>query len=312
MTPGFKVELLLATYNSELYLPELLASLAGQTHDDFVLVVSDDGSRDRTLDIIADFSARFRHPPRILDRNKPSGSAMKNFARLLESATADHVMLVDHDDIWHPEKIACGLAQVRAAEARHGADRPVLAHGDLRVIDGSGAVSRPSFWAMKQIDPSCSQSLRRTLIHASVVGCTTTLNRALVRACLPIPDTAVMHDWWISLIAATSGSVVFDPVPRIDYRIHGNNVSNPREASASSAMGERNYRAVMQQKLAVRAHQAAALAERLAHDNKSAAALARKFADLPEQSFLGRRYSIARNRFFFPGLWRNVAMALAG
>lgn len=304
-------ELLLATYNSERYLAELLESLVNQTHDDFVLVVSDDGSRDATLDIIAAFAPRFRHPPRLLEHAAPSGSAMMNFARLLEAATADYVLLVDHDDIWHPDKVASGLAQLRGVEAQRGATHPVLAHGDLRVIDGAGDVSRPSFWAMKQIDPACSHSLRRTLIHASVVGCTTTMNRALVQACLPIPRDAVMHDWWISLIAAACGTVVFDPVPHIDYRIHGSNVSNPREASASAAMGEANYRAVMQQKLAVRARQAAALAERLEATTPDAAALARQFAQLPEIGFVARRLSILRHGFLFPGVWRNLALAVA-
>jgi glycosyltransferase involved in cell wall biosynthesis len=308
---GPSVELLLATYNSEHYLAELLQSLASQTHDDFVLVVSDDGSRDATLEIIAQFAPRFRHPLRILENTTPSGSAMMNFARLLGAARADYVLLVDHDDIWHPDKIASGLAQVRAVEAQRGSEHPVLAHGDLRVIDGEGAVSRPSFWAMKQIDPACSQSLRRTLIHASVVGCTTTMNRALVDACLPIPQNAVMHDWWISLIAAACGTVVYDPVPHIDYRIHGNNVSNPREASASAAIGESNYRAIMQQKLAVRARQAAALAERLEPVAPAAAALARRFAQLPDIGFVARRVSILRHRFLFPGIWRNLALAVA-
>jgi hypothetical protein len=305
------VELLLATYNSERFLAPLLESLVAQTHDDFVLVVSDDGSRDTTLEIVAQFAPRFRHPPRVLDKGQPTGSAMMNFARLLGAASADYVLLVDHDDIWHPDKVACGLAMVREVEVQRGAAHPVLAHGDLRVIDGDGAVSRPSFWAMKQIDPACSQSLRRTLIHASVVGCTTTMNRALVQACLPIPPEAVMHDWWISLIAAARGTVVYDPVPHIDYRIHGNNVSNPREASASAAMGQANYRAVMQQKLAVRAQQAAALAERLEHDAPAAASLSRRFAQLPEIGFVARRLSILRHRFLFPGVWRNLALAVA-
>jgi len=148
------IELLLATYNSERYLAALLESLAAQTHDDFVLVVSDDGSCDATLDIIADFAPRLRHPPRVLAPHAPSGSAMMNFARLLGEATADYVLLVDHDVFWHSENVASGLAQVRAVVAQRGISHPVLAHGDLRVIDRSGAVSRPSFWAMKQIAPA--------------------------------------------------------------------------------------------------------------------------------------------------------------
>ncbi len=310
MNIGSSVELLLATYNSEKYLPDLLESLIGQTHDDFVLVVSDDGSKDATQDILATFASRFRHPLRMLDEASPAGSAMGNFSRLLQASSADYVMLVDHDDRWHPEKVASGLALVQAVEAERGTQHPVLAHSELQVIDGTGAVSQNSFWGMKQIDPACSQSLRRTLMHASVVGCTTTLNRALVNAATPVPPAAIMHDWWISLIAAAQGSVVFDRTPRIDYRIHGNNVSNPREASASAAMAQSNYRAVMKRKIAERARQAGALAQRLETANPAAAAIARNFANLPEQSFFARRFSIFRNGFVFPGIWRNVALAL--
>ncbi len=311
LAPAPAVELLLATYNSELYLPALLDSLVHQTHDDFTLVVSDDGSRDRTLAIVADFAPRFRHPPRVLAHDQPSGSAMRNFSRLLENSTGDYVMLVDHDDVWHPEKVEAGLALVRATERRLGSDHRILAHGDLRVINGQGDPTAPSFWAMKQIDPGCSQDVRRTLIHASVVGCTTTMNRALVDVVTPVPTRAVMHDWWISLVAAATGTVVFDRKPRIDYRIHANNVSNPREASATRALGETNYRSVMRQKLAVRADQAGALADLLEGEDTGVAALARHFATLPQQGFLQRRLSIVRNRFLFPGVWRNLAMAIA-
>ena len=56
------VELLLATFNSERFLPQLLDSLLTQTHDDFVLVISDDCSADRTISIIDKYGKLFRHP----------------------------------------------------------------------------------------------------------------------------------------------------------------------------------------------------------------------------------------------------------
>lgn len=311
MNASPSLELLFATYNSEVYLRPLLESLVQQTHDDFVLLVSDDGSSDATLAVLDEFTPRFRHPVRHVHGERPSGSAMRNFGHLLEQASADYVMLVDHDDVWHADKIERGLQTIAKAEAVTGRDRPALAHSDLAVIDGAGNPVQPSFWAMKQIDPTCSKDLRRTLIHASVVGCTSTLNRALVEACLPVPGDAVMHDWWISLVAAAHGTVMFDPAPRMDYRIHGNNVSNPRAASARGALKQSNYRTVMQQKLAVRARQAGALSQRLETGLPAAARLARAFAEIPDQGFFKRRLSLLRHRFFFPGVWRNLAMFLA-
>lgn len=311
MTVSTSLDLLLATYNSEKYLAELLESLLEQTHKDFVLLVSDDGSSDRTLKILEEFAPRFRHRPRIVSPDKRQGSASANFNHLLAQSTADYVMLVDHDDIWHQEKVARGLTAVEAAEAKLGKDTPALCHGDLEVVDAAGTKVRGSFWQMRQIDPRCSRRLKRSLIHASVVGCTTTLNRALVEAVLPIPEEAVMHDWWITLVASATGTVTFETAPQISYRIHGNNVSNPHEASAAKALMKGGRRAVMKQKVAIRARQAAVLAERLEATHPSAAALAKAFAEIPGKGFIERRWTLLRHRFLFPGVWRNLAMLVA-
>ena len=157
-------------------------------------------------------------------------------------------MLVDHDDIWRPDKVEVGLAKLMAAEERRGSDVPALVHGDLVVIDEAGRVIEDSFWKLKQIDPSYSCDLRHAVIHATVVGCTITANRALLRAALPVPSEAIMHDWWLNLVAAATGTVEYDPTPHIHYRIHADNVSRPEKVSVGNAFAKTGWREVTQGK----------------------------------------------------------------
>ena len=53
------IDILLSTYNGEKYIEELLESLDNQTYKNFNVIVRDDGSTDRTLEIIKKYKAEF-------------------------------------------------------------------------------------------------------------------------------------------------------------------------------------------------------------------------------------------------------------
>ncbi len=302
-----RVEVLLATRNSADYLGELLDSLAAQSHDDFHLVVSDDVSSDGTPELVEARAGAFRNPVQVIRRERPSGSASANFAALMAASTADYVFLADHDDIWLPEKIAAGLAQLKAAEARVGRDTPILGHSDLGVIDAAGARTAPSYWAFKQIKPEAGQRLNTALMAATVTGCALYANRALIARSLPLPEGAIMHDWWMNLVAVALGEVVFDPEPRILYRIHGRNASRPREVSASASFRQLDRVKRMRLNLYRRIAQGQALLE--AHGPALAPAERARlasFAGIPGKNAVARRWRIVRGGFFWPGVWRNL------
>jgi len=56
-----------------------------------------------------------------------------------------------------------------------------------------------------------------------VTGCTVLVNRRLLDIALPIPEEALMHDWWLALCAAVFGHIGFVDKPLVKYRQHGNN-----------------------------------------------------------------------------------------
>ncbi len=306
-----RVEVLLATCNSERFLEPMLESLATQTFRDFVLVISDDCSTDGTVAIIRRWADRFDNAPELVVREVPSGSAGANFASLLALSRGDYVFLADHDDIWLPEKIFEGLVRMHALEERVGSDVPLLVHGDLTVVDADDTVIAPSFWAFKSIFPTFGMSLNTALMHPTVTGCTAVLNRPLVERVRDIPRAAVMHDWWIDLAACAFGAVDFDPVPHIRYRIHGANVSVPKRSSLGGALRRLPAPSEVRRWVRLRLDQGAeflsAYADELPPD---ALATLEQFVSIRSAGPIARRRRLRAGGFRSPDTWRNAAAML--
>ena len=50
------------------------------------------------------------------------------------------------------------------------------------------------------------------------------INRPLINKALPIPSQALVHDWWIALVASVFGKITYIPRSTILYRQHSNNL----------------------------------------------------------------------------------------
>ena len=236
-------QVLLAAYNGEKHLPELLASLQAQTDQDFSVLMQDDGSSDGThvlLQGMVEQDARFAW-------GSESGThlgAAGNFLSLIRQADADLVFLCDQDDIWMPEKIAVLRLAMAEAQARFGEDVPLLVHSDCQIIDENGKPAADSFFRHQGWDPN-AVTLPPLLVQNNVTGCTLVMNPPLLRL---IADHGkakdlFMHDWFIALTAAAFGHVVFVDQPLTAYRQHGDNAIGASQAGllkrAAMALGQR-------------------------------------------------------------------------
>ena len=59
------IDILLSTYNGEKYLSEQLDSLFSQSYNDFRIIVRDDGSSDKTKDILLEYKNKFNNKLKI-------------------------------------------------------------------------------------------------------------------------------------------------------------------------------------------------------------------------------------------------------
>lgn len=216
------VDILLSVHNGMPFLPEQIRSVQAQSHVAWRLWVRDDLSTDGSADVVRAFAsddARIR----LLGGPDVRLGASRSFGLLLETVLerADYVMLCDADDVWLPDKIATTLAAMRAAEARRGPGE-VLVHTDLTVVDAGLGVLAASFWEYQGLRPE-RHMLGDMLVRSTVTGPTVMMNGALARRVGSIPSEAVYQDWWVALVAACFGRIVWLPERTVLYRQHGRN-----------------------------------------------------------------------------------------
>ncbi len=223
--------ILLATFNGEKYLAEFLESLLAQSQQQFLLVVSDGGSSDSTVDILERFKSKFGKRLIILDSNIATDYAhydspvVANFSCLLSWASRRGdgslpeiftLYLADQDDIWQPEKLSLFEAEFSRV------DGPVLVHSQLRVVDHQLNPLSDSFHTMQGL-AFFDNSLSRLLVQNYIPGCSLAINSPLLAIAEPIPNECCMHDWWLALVAAASGKIIAIDKALVQYRQHPTN-----------------------------------------------------------------------------------------
>lgn len=223
-----QIYIILSTYNGEKFLEDQLISLKNQTSP-FELLVRDDGSTDRTLDILNDWKDKLSL--RIL--SGPNISPVNSFNVLLQMLPdeAEYIFFCDQDDIWENDKIEKSVKMLKDQELLLGKHTPILFHSDLSVIDEKGKFISKSFWKFQNINFRFGMHLNRLVMQNTVTGCSACMNISLLRLVKEIPQEAKMHDWWVALVACCYGRIISTEFPLIRYRIHRNNVVGGREVS---------------------------------------------------------------------------------
>jgi len=215
--------IMLATFNGESHVREQISSIQAQTRSDWVLLISDDGSNDSTLQILQQV-AREDSRITLLDNRGESGrGAAGNFGLLMQHALATGSQLFffsDQDDVWLPDKLE---QQSRTFPESGSEDFPMLVHSDMLVVDESLAALHPSVVRYMSLDPCPPEPLSYLLTRNFVTGCALAANRQLLQLASPVPPTAIMHDWWISLVAASCGQIHYIDRPLVKYRQHSTN-----------------------------------------------------------------------------------------
>jgi glycosyltransferase involved in cell wall biosynthesis len=225
-----KLAILLATYNGEKYIRELLESILLCRHlDSLCLYVRDDGSTDSTIEILGQYEFEHKHVIRKFLGKNIGTSQCFNFL-LKESLVGEHLffMFADQDDKWINSKIDKVMECLKAGDF----DTPKLVHSDLYVVNENLEVISESFWQYQRLNPG-NKGINRLLIQNVITGCTIGMNRKLAELVYPIPKEAIMHDWWIGLTASAFGVIEAIDEPLVFYRQHNSNTIGAHKYSLS-------------------------------------------------------------------------------
>ena len=214
MTP---VAAVLVTRNSMAYLQKTLDSIQGQSRKPDILIAIDDRSTDDTVDLLSE--AGFTVRTSTSSASDLSTRIAQNFVhgiRVAEQHGAEVVVLGDHDDVWHSDRVA---HQSSILEANLGL---AMVASDGFLIDGNGVALPGTIRSTFPIPDNFAQlSLHRqlgyALRHSIATGGASAIRPA--RFSQSFVPSGWLHDRWWSLVSVREQGFLADPTSVIDYRI---------------------------------------------------------------------------------------------
>ena len=213
-----QIDILLPTYNGEKYLKQQIESILNQSYKNIKIIISDDCSKDKTLEILKQYQNNKNIEIYFQEKNI---GVTKNIEFLLQKVTANYYMLADQDDIWKVEKVEKSLEKLKQENVD-------LVFGDLEIVDENLNTIHPSFNDYMKLTKKIKKyvhSYKLNYLYNCITGCTILAKKETIKDILPIPKTSkhLIHDHWIGLIANLNGKVAYMPEKYIKYRQHGTN-----------------------------------------------------------------------------------------
>lgn len=207
-----KIQVLLSTYNGESYIKEQIESILSQEEVELSLLIRDDGSKDKTIEIIGNLAEKNKNITFYKGEN--IGPARSFMDLIIKSGEFDYYAFADQDDVWMPRKLISAIHQLEEKE-----DKPSLYMSALEIVDEN---LNPI--GIKTVEGNFS--FEGQMIKNFATGCTQVFNKKLkdvIKSYRPI--YLIMHDSWITRVCyAIGGNVVIDKQTYIKYRQHQNNV----------------------------------------------------------------------------------------
>lgn len=211
-----KIQILLSTYNGEKYLKEQLDSLYSLVNiEDISILVRDDGSKDKTQDILSKYQNEHKNFSWYKGENK--GPA-RSFWELLNKANgADYYAFCDQDDVWEKDKLVVAINALEKLDK----SKPLLYMGDVHVVDGQLKHMANGF-----VDVNVPINYPCSLSNSVCPGCTFVFNEFARKLATKFDAEEYIdhHDWTFYKIVVCFGSVILDKTTHMHYRQHENNV----------------------------------------------------------------------------------------
>ncbi|MGM9883588.1 MAG: glycosyltransferase family 2 protein [Limosilactobacillus reuteri] len=211
-----KVAILMSTYNGEDYLEEQIQSILNQTYKNWVLYIRDDGSKDSTCDIIKKYSRKYDNVIFFNENEINNVGVVKSFIDLLKNVSADYYMFSDQDDVWLKDKVNDSVEVLTKS-----LDVPTCVFTDVEVVTKDlkpiRRMNGKNIWT----------DFVQLLFTNCVTGCTMAFNselKDLIKFSELDFNNIYMHDWWIGLLAAAFGKLIYLDKATMLYRQHGDNV----------------------------------------------------------------------------------------
>jgi glycosyltransferase involved in cell wall biosynthesis len=216
-TPGKRplVAILMGTKNGQQFLAQQLDSLESQTHENWILIATDDGSSDDTLRILKAYQTKWP-VGKLIIKEGPKQGFCANFLSMAcdPSIKANYYAFCDQDDVWLPGKLEVAIENISLNQGSFAyvyCGRTTYVDEKMRKVGCSPLFSFP-------------RTFRNALIQSIAGGNTMVFNQEskdLLEKAGMVNHPS--HYWWLYQLVTGSGGIVFyDSQPQVKYRQHKN------------------------------------------------------------------------------------------
>jgi len=200
------ISVALCVHNGERFVREQLDSVLAQRDVEIEIIALDDASSDNSGAILHEYAARDARLRCF--RNDDNLGPSRSFERAMSLCRGEFIAPCDQDDVWEQDKLAVLLAAIGDAD---------LAYCDSSYIDEAGAFT--GRYVSDDVQMMSGSEPLQFLFCNSISGHAAILRRALFEAARPFPQGA-FHDWWLALVAAARGGIVYLDQPLVRFRRH--------------------------------------------------------------------------------------------
>lgn len=227
---------IIGAYRHERFIRQAVEGAFAQTYSPLQIILSDDGSDDRTFDIMSEMAAAYRGRHEIvLNRNPKNLGLSGHVNRAVQLAKGELLIFSAGDDISLPYRAAsCWEAWEATGRKAFGI------HGTITNIDETYQPEAGKEWAGV---PSGAWEFQEGSLHREnyigsrkpvVLGCTGAWSRKLFERFGPLPVEVVYEDMALAFRSLISGGLVFIDHPLVLYRLHGNNIHHSESKYVAS------------------------------------------------------------------------------
>tara|TARA_Y100001970_G_scaffold88847_3_gene112154 strand:+ start:6187 stop:7074 length:888 start_codon:yes stop_codon:yes gene_type:complete len=194
------LSIIMAVYNEESYIRESINSILSQQHEDFELIIVDDGSTDKT----AGYIENYLEDQRIKYINEGKIGKVEAFNIGFKESKGQFICFFHGDDIMTSKSIVSRLDYIKSIH-----DKPVAVAGKLKTISN-----------IKKFDSILIPKGK----HATFSGQSIMFSRILGDLIFPIPKSLPNEDYWMRLHIDVFSEKIFHTREIVAlYRIHENN-----------------------------------------------------------------------------------------
>ena len=247
------VVVLMSTYNGDRFLEEQIESILKQKDVDVVLYVRDDGSSDRTKQILDEYQRKNAKMLVFYEKNEGVGNSFMDLVYMAPE-TSDYYAFADQDDIWRDTKLIEAIKLLKQSGKN-------LYVSNQECVDKNGKQLKKARFTET---PDLSEI--SILCKNPVAGCTMVFSNAFYKslsAKQSRPTARLLknriHDVWVDMVGAVKEDIIYDPRSFILYRLHENNVVGIKKNTAYDILKaqwkklrnpqERNGRSILAQEI---------------------------------------------------------------